>query len=296
MFITLSEAGARVDVYAVANAASATDMSLGEATTRSELDAVTISGATFGASPLTMAVPAAGLPMSGVLKSASVTGSYPVLNISTLTLTRAVSKHNFLVHSADEIPETVAQAFYIATHGKPGPVVIDIPRDCQRAATSAEYPSRVALRAYHPEVSATTSQVNRFARLVNEAKRPVILAGGGVIASEAATDVARLARKAGIPVSTTLMGLGSFDETDPLALGLSGLHGEYAANAAIAQCDLLVALGVRFNDRVTGQTVELNEYTKDVDQIRADGEEVRISMQPEKVSLYEKESKEVLSC
>ena len=173
----------------------------------------------------------------------------------TTGLTRAVSKHNFLVHSADEIPETVAQAFYIATHGKPGPVVIDIPRDCQRAATSAEYPSRVALRAYHPEVSATTSQVNRFARLVNEAKRPVILAGGGVVASEAASDLARLARKAGIPVSTTLMGLGSFDETDPLALGLSGLHGEYAANAAIAQCDLLVALGVRFNDRVTGQTV-----------------------------------------
>ena len=173
----------------------------------------------------------------------------------TTGLTRAVSKHNFLVHSADEIPETVAQAFYIATHGKPGPVVIDIPRDCQRETTKAEYPARVALRAYHPEVSATTSQVNRLAKLVNEAKRPVILAGGGVIASEAAPDVASLARKAGIPVATTLMGLGSFDENDPLALGLSGLHGEYAANAAISQCDLLVALGVRFNDRVTGQNV-----------------------------------------
>ncbi len=173
----------------------------------------------------------------------------------TTGLTRAVSKHNFLVHSADEIPETVAQAFYIATHGKPGPVVIDIPRDCQREATKAEYPARVALRAYHPEVSATTSQVNRLARLVNEAKRPVILAGGGVIASDAASDVTALARKAGIPVATTLMGLGSFDETDPLAIGLSGLHGEYAANAAISQCDLLLALGVRFNDRVTGQSI-----------------------------------------
>jgi acetolactate synthase-1/2/3 large subunit len=173
----------------------------------------------------------------------------------TTGLTRAVSKHNFLVHSADEIPETVAQAFYIATHGKPGPVVIDIPRDCQRAATAAEYPARVALRAYHPEVSATTSEVNRFARMVNAAERPVILSGGGVIASDASSDVLALARKADIPVSTTLMGLGSFNETDPLALGLSGLHGEYAANAAIAHADLLVALGVRFNDRVTGQTV-----------------------------------------
>ena len=170
----------------------------------------------------------------------------------TTGLTRAVSKHNFLVHSADEIPETVAQAFYIATHGKPGPVVIDIPRDCQEALTSAEYPERVVLRSYHPESTATTSQVNRLAKLLNEAERPVLYAGGGVIASGASEDVARLARKAGIPVATTMMGLGAFDETDPLALGMAGLHGEAAANAAIAEADLLVALGVRFNDRVTG--------------------------------------------
>ena len=172
----------------------------------------------------------------------------------TTGLTRAVSKHNFLVHSADEIPETVAQAFYIATHGKPGPVVIDVPRDCQQALTSAEYPERVVLRAYHPEVSATASEVSRLAKLVNGAKRPVILAGGGVIASGASEDVAAFAHKAGIPVATTLMGIGSFDETDPLALGLVGLHGEFAANAAIAEADLLVALGVRFNDRVTGRS------------------------------------------
>ena len=172
----------------------------------------------------------------------------------TTGLTRAVSKHNFLVHSADEIPETVAQAFYIATHGKPGPVVIDVPRDCQQALTSAEYPERVVLRAYHPEVSATASEVSRLAKLVNGSKRPVILAGGGVIASGASEDVAALAHKAGIPVATTLMGIGSFDETDPLALGLVGLHGEFAANAAIAEADLLIALGVRFNDRVTGRS------------------------------------------
>ena len=120
----------------------------------------------------------------------------------TTGLTRAVSKHNFLVHSADEIPETVAQAFYIATHGKPGPVVIDVPRDCQQALTAAEYPERVVLRAYHPEVSATASQVGRLAKLVNGAKRPVILAGGGVIASGASEDVATLAHKAGIPAAT----------------------------------------------------------------------------------------------
>ena len=172
----------------------------------------------------------------------------------TTGLTRAVSKHNFLVHSADEIPETVAQAFYIATHGKPGPVVIDVPRDCQLALTAAAYPARVFLRAYHPEVSATPSQVARLAKLVNGAKRPVILAGGGVVASGASGDVAALAHKVGIPVATTLMGIGSFDETDPLALGLAGLHGEFAANAAIAEADLLLALGGRFNDRVTGRS------------------------------------------
>ena len=177
----------------------------------------------------------------------------------TTGLTRAVSKHNFLVHSADEIPETIAQAFYIATHGKPGPVVIDIPRDVQRSLTSAQYPERVVLRSYHPEATASTSQVNRLAKMLNEAKRPVIYAGGGVIAAEAAEDVRSLARKAGIPVATTLMGIGSTEAGSPLALGLAGLHGTYVANAAIANADLVLALGVRFNDRVTGR---VSKYAK----------------------------------
>jgi len=168
----------------------------------------------------------------------------------TTGITRAVSKHGFLVHSADEIPETVAEAFYIATHGKPGPVVIDLPKDVQEEMTSAEFPERVSLRAYHPESMATTAQLNRLARMLNEAKRPVILAGGGVIASGAAEDVAALSRKAQIPVATTLMGLGVGRD---FSLGMAGLHGSVAAHAAIAECDLLLALGVRFNDRVTGK-------------------------------------------
>ena len=170
----------------------------------------------------------------------------------TTGLTRAVTKHNFLVHSADEIPETVAQAFYIATHGKPGPVVIDLPQNIQRELTLARYPERVSLRAYHPEAAATTAQVNRLAKLLNAARRPVVYAGGGVIAANAAADVAALAHKAGIPVATTLMGIGAFDETDPLALGMAGVYGVAAANAALAEADLVLALGVRFNDRVTG--------------------------------------------
>ena len=199
-----------------------------------------------------------------------ITGQVPMSQIGTDAfqeadmsgICRAVTKHSFLVQSADEIPETVAEAFYIATHGKPGPVVIDIPKNVQRAMTSAQYPERVSLRAYHPESMATSSQMTRFAKLVNEAKRPVLYAGGGVIAAGAANDLARLAHKAQIPVATTLMGLGAFDEHDPLSLRFAGMHGAYAANMAIDQADLVVALGVRFSDRVTGKLAAYAHHAK----------------------------------
>ena len=199
-----------------------------------------------------------------------ITGQVPMSQIGTDAfqeadmsgICRAVTKHSFLVQSADEIPETVAEAFYIATHGKPGPVVIDIPKNVQRAMTSAQYPERVSLRAYHPESMAPSSQMTRFAKLVNEAKRPVLYAGGGVIAAGAANDLARLAHKAQIPVATTLMGLGAFDEHDPLSLRFAGMHGAYAANMAIDQADLIVALGVRFSDRVTGKLAAYAHHAK----------------------------------
>jgi len=183
----------------------------------------------------------------------SLIGTDAFQEADTTGVARGVSKHCFLVQSADEIPETVAEAFYIATHGKPGPVVIDIPKNCQQALTAAQYPERVSLRAYHPESAATSAQMNKLAKLINEAKKPVIYAGGGVIASGAANDVAALAHRAGIPVATTLMGLGSFDEKDPLSLRMAGMHGTPAANWAMNEADLIVALGVRFSDRVTGK-------------------------------------------
>ena len=188
-----------------------------------------------------------------------VSGQVPLSQIGTdafqeadmTGICRAATKHSFLVKSADEIPETVAEAFYIATHGKPGAVVIDVPRNVQEAMTDARYPERVSLRAYHPESAATPSQVNRLAKWLNEAKRPVIFAGGGVVAANAAQDVASLAEKADIPVATTLMGMGCVDGADPRALGMAGIYGSHAANAALAAADLVVALGVRFSDRVT---------------------------------------------
>jgi acetolactate synthase-1/2/3 large subunit len=182
----------------------------------------------------------------------SLIGTDAFQEADTSGITRAITKHNFLVHSADEIPEIVAQAFYIATHGKPGPVVIDVPKNCQQALTSAEYPERVSLRAYHPEHAPNPNDLSKFAKILNAAKRPVLYAGGGVITSGAAADLAKLAEKAEIPVATTFMGLGSFDEHSPLALGMAGMHGSAAANWAIHEADCIVALGVRFSDRVTG--------------------------------------------
>ena len=196
-----------------------------------------------------------GIPLVAITGQVSLPliGTDAFQEADTTGLTRSVSKHNFLVHSADEIPETIAEAYYIATHGKPGPVVIDIPKNCQQAMTSAQYPERVSLRAYHPESWATAPETARLAKLVNEAERPVIYAGGGVIASEAAKEVAALAHRADIPVATTLMGLGAFDENDPLSLRMAGMHGTPAANMAINEADLVIALGVRFSDRVTGR-------------------------------------------
>lgn len=194
-----------------------------------------------------------------------ITGQVPLDQIGTDAfqeadtsgITRAVSKHNFLVQRADEIPEIVAQAFYIATHGKPGPVVIDVPRNCQEEETAARRPERLSFRAYHPEFSASAQDIATLARLVNTSRRPVLYCGGGVIAAAAADDVAALAHRADIPVATTLMGLGAFDSTDSLSLGMAGMHGAWCANCAIAGCDLLIALGVRFSDRVTAR---LEEY------------------------------------
>ena len=218
-----------------------------------------------------------------------ITGQVPLGQIGTDAfqeadmngICRAVTKHSFLVQSADEIPETVAEAFYIATHGKPGPVVIDVPKNVQQAKTEAVYPERVSLRAYHPECYATASQLNRLAKLVNEAERPVLYAGGGVIAAGATKDIAQLARRAQIPVATTLMGLGSFPETDPLSLRMAGMHGTAAANYAINHADLLLAFGVRFSDRVTGK---LAAYAKEAKIVHVDcdpasvGKNVRVDL------------------
>ena len=168
-------------------------------------------------------------------------------------ITRPVSKHNFLVRSADDIPRIMAEAFYIAATGKPGPVVVDIPKDVQRQKTAARRPERVHIRSYNPDIIADPAQIAKLAKAIHEAQRPVLYVGGGVISGNAAAELTALARQADIPVTTTLMGLGAFPETDPLALRMLGMHGSFAANMAVQVCDLLISVGARFDDRVTGR-------------------------------------------
>ncbi|MDX9866382.1 MAG: biosynthetic-type acetolactate synthase large subunit [Kiritimatiellia bacterium] len=168
-------------------------------------------------------------------------------------ITRPVTKHNFLVRDAEELPDILAKAFYIATTGKPGPVVIDLPKNVQKQKTAAAPPETVSMRAYHPDVPINPAEIAQFAELINQAGRPLLYVGGGAIAGGAPQRIAELAHRANIPVCTTLMGLGAFPEDDPLALRMVGMHGSVAANYAVDHCDLLISAGARFDDRVTGK-------------------------------------------
>jgi len=173
-------------------------------------------------------------------------------------ITRPVTKHNFLVRDVDELPEIIAQAFYIASSGKPGPVVVDIPKNVQKAFTTvpSKDPREVAMRAYAPVPQVSDEDIGRLADLINRSKSPLLYVGGGAISGNASAEIMRLARKANIPVCTTMMALGAFPETEELSLGMVGMHGSAAANYALDRSDLLISAGARFDDRVTGKLSE----------------------------------------
>ena len=177
-------------------------------------------------------------------------------------ITRPCTKHNFLVKDVKDLALIVKKAFYIARTGRPGPVLIDLPKDVQIATTEFKYPDTVEIRGYKPTVEGHPKQVEKAVSLLLAAKRPVIYVGGGVILGNASEELTALARKLEAPVTTTLMGLGSFPEEDPLSLGLLGMHGTYYANMAVSHCDLLVAIGARFDDRVTGKIASFAPHAK----------------------------------
>jgi acetolactate synthase-1/2/3 large subunit len=167
-------------------------------------------------------------------------------------ITMPITKHNYLVRTAEEIPAIVKEAFHLARTGRPGPVLIDIPKDLQVKKIDFKYPDKVTLLSYKPTLEGHARQISHAAKSINAAKKPLIYAGGGVIISGAAKELHDLATKASIPVTTTLLGKGAFPETESLSLGMLGMHGTVYANYAVTECDLLIAVGARFDDRVTG--------------------------------------------
>jgi len=167
-------------------------------------------------------------------------------------ITIPITKHNMLVLNVEDIARAIKEAFYIATTGRPGPVLIDIPRDIQQQTCEFEYPQSVNLRGYSPTVQGDPRQVKRAAQLIAEAQRPLVLAGHGVVISRAWDELVELAEKAQIPVITTLLGIGGFPGTHELNMGMPGMHGMYWNNMAISEADLIIGVGMRFDDRVTG--------------------------------------------
>ncbi|MGB9803346.1 biosynthetic-type acetolactate synthase large subunit [Desulfofundulus sp.] len=177
--------------------------------------------------------------------------SFQEADITGITL--PITKHNYLVKDVRELARVIKEAFYIATTGRPGPVLVDIPKDVSSAQTEYEDPGPVNLPGYHPVLEPPAEQLNRAAEAIARAERPVIYAGGGVVYSGAHRELRRFAELILAPVATTLMGLGGFPGDHPLSLGMLGMHGSKYANFAVCECDLLIAVGVRFDDRVTGK-------------------------------------------
>lgn len=182
--------------------------------------------------------------------STTMVGTDAFQEVDITGITIPITKYNFLVKDARKFPAIIKQAFHIARTGRPGPVLIDIPKDILLTKIEFEYPSVVSIRGYQLPDAIDEANLAEAAKMINEAETPVIYAGGGIIISQAADQLKALAEKADIPVTTTLMALGGFPEDHPLSMGMMGLHGTRYANTAISNCDLIVALGARFDDRV----------------------------------------------
>lgn len=184
-----------------------------------------------------------------VATSAIGTDAFQEADITGITM--PITKHNYLVRDTKDIPRIVKEAFHIASSGRPGPVLIDIPKDVANRKVRFQSVDRISLPGYNPTLKPHPLQVERLVKAVAEAKRPVILAGGGVVSSGADQELIQFAEQARIPVTTTLMGIGGFPGKHPLFMGMPGMHGTYAANQALLECDLLIGIGARFDDRVT---------------------------------------------
>ena len=189
-------------------------------------------------------------------------------------ITRSITKHNYLVKDVKDLAYTVKEAFYLANTGRPGPVLIDLPVDVQMQDIDFIYPEKVEIRSYHPDMFGHSAQIKKAVKLINESKKPVILAGGGVVISGANKELLEFAEKINVPVAITLMGLGGFPSTNHLSLDMPGMHGTGYANLAITESDLLISVGCRFDDRITGK---LDEFAPEAKIIHVDIDPTSIS-------------------
>jgi len=201
--------------------------------------------------------------ISGQVPSA-VIGSDAFQEVDMVGITRPCVKHNFLVSDVSKIAETIKKAFYVATSGRPGPVVIDIPKDVTAPdkVVAYNYPKKVEMRSYHPATTGNKGQIKKAVELLLSAQRPVIYSGGGVVLGEGSKELTELAHTLGFPVTQTLMGLGAFPSTDKQFVGMLGMHGTYEANMTMHESDLILAIGARFDDRVTGKLDMFCPYAK----------------------------------
>jgi len=188
--------------------------------------------------------------------STNVIGTDAFQEADTTGISAPITKHNYLIKEAGDLPGIIKEAFYIASSGRPGPVLIDIPVDVSKAMIDFKYSDDIKLPGYKPTIKGHARQIKQAANLIYEAKRPIILAGGGVISSNASEELTELAHKCNIPVTVTLMGKGCFPENSPLSLRMPGMHGTRYANYALTEADLILAIGIRFDDRVTGKISE----------------------------------------
>jgi len=207
-----------------------------------------------------------------------ITGQVPTAYIGqdafqecdTVGITRPCVKHNFLVKDVKDLAVTLKKAFYLAKSGRPGPVLVDIPKDISNHKCEFEYPKSIAMRSYNPVIKGHSGQIKKALQLLLDAKRPMVYAGGGVILSDAATKLTKLVKSLGFPVTNTLMGLGGYPATDKQFVGMLGMHGTFEANMAMQNCDVLVAIGARFDDRVIGNPAHFNEIQRKIIHIDID--------------------------
>jgi len=201
--------------------------------------------------------------ISGQVPSA-VIGSDAFQEVDMVGITRPCVKHNFLVKDPRDIAETLKKAFHVATTGRPGPVVVDIPKDITDPSVKVpyKYPKKVSMRSYNPATKGHTGQIKKALDLLLSAKKPMIYAGGGVILSEASKELIKLVQTLGYPITHTLMGLGGYPATDKQFVGMLGMHGTYEANMSMHESDVIIAIGARFDDRVTGKLDRFCPYAK----------------------------------